>query len=505
MCALILIVSGGTTVKYLALVAACLLAFSLASPASAEDPTVAPTFTWPDVTSFNPDAHPYQVTVEGEGDYPYRLVTNGTALTITGPGVYAVPFAGSSTESTNGVRVYHCTDAGCGQPVATSPSLHLVRGFDVRWNAYDQYPVRPDDTLDLEYTLGPFVPGTTLRWYVVPAGADPADVLASGDVTEPASTGTATVTVPSSARDRQRFDVVLRAEFDGDAYGHLVGDSDRTRLITDTRAPRVRIKPDDEAFYPVAGLDDWGIPSTLEYGFHVNEEVEATLTFTGPDGVIVERQTGWDLGPSDGGGEWRGIDRHRVVYPEGQYEIRLDVVDAVGNAATASATVYLSHATEHPHRVTKIVTAASTLVDRSVGSCSSLTMPSSHGWKGSIGYASQSRCARTSDGNITTLHRIYLRDSFMDNYQMKVYYSGASARSRPGSRIASGFLTKQGTVTETNVSAPGARWNILPQVSPYVRTDARGRHYVLWVMGTGGGNRYDVRSFKYKLRYVTFT
>jgi hypothetical protein len=496
-------------VKYLALVAACLLAVGLASPATAGDTTDAagatPTFTWPEVTSFNPGVYTYTVVVSGEGNYPYQLRAGDGWVQVPGPGAYDVPRGWAYDE----VQAYHCGETTCDE-VSASPPLTLVSSLRPSWDYEDQWFVAaPGASRTLRYALRPAVPGTTLRWLLAPAGRGIDGAVASGTVADAGATGTVTIQVPGDAPDATRYEVFLQATLDGERYGHLVGDSDPAVATTDDRAPQVRIKLEKDTIYPLAGLRDWGIgyEEWLRFQLGSSEDTHGTLTFTGPDGTVVDRRTvSLDAYSFPGSNTWVPI-KHHEVYPEGSYELRLEVTDEVGHPASATATVYVSHARLRGHKETKIVPAARTLVDRAVGSCSSLTIPSSHHWKGSIGYASESRCDRAADGNVTTLHRVFLPDSFRHYYSLKVYYSGAAAQGRPGSRIAAGFVNRKGKVTVTNVSSPRAKWNVLPQenIAPYVRTDDRGRHYVLWAMGTGGGNQYDVRSFRYRIGYRTLS
>jgi hypothetical protein len=341
--------SGGSIVKYLALVAACLLTVTLAAPAVADD-LATPTFTWPEVTSFNPDVHSYEVTVSGEGDYPYRLSSDGGWVEVTGPGTYSVEFGGPSQAR---VRAVRCVDT-C-EPIAESPVLTIVRGVNASWEYDDSWlAVAPGGSRTLRYKLYQDVPGTILQWYVVPAGDDPSAAVTSGDVSDPAVKGTVTIQVPADARHGDKYEVLLHAELDGDAYGHLTSDAQPAAATIDGEAPELRIKLDDDVIYPVADLDDWGLkdyPSHLEYQLFSTERVTGTLTFTGPGGVVAERRTGLDFGPSGVYENWYGEGRHHTVYPEGRYEIRLDVADEAGNAATTSATVYLSHAKQRPVRV----------------------------------------------------------------------------------------------------------------------------------------------------------
>lgn len=491
--------------KYLALVAACLLAVTLGAPAVADD-TATPTFTWPTVTSFNPDVYTYEVTVSGEGDYPYLLMSDGGSVHVPGPGTYA--FTGFRT--LDQVRAYRCVDGVCDEQVAESPALTAARRLWPTWDSDDsRLTIAPGGSRAIGYQLSPVVPGTTLRWYVVPAGGDMSTAVASGEVSGPTARGTVTVPFPADVQDKEKYDVLLRAELVGETYGSLAGDAQPAVATIDGQAPKLRIDQDTDAIYPVADLDDWdprGHPSHLEYTVFSNEPVTGTYTVTGPGGVVVERRTGVDFGPYQIYEYWYGEGRRHRVYPEGRYEIRYDVVDEAGNPASVSTTVYLSHAKRHVKWRTRTVSAAKTLVDRSVGACSSLTFPSSRRWKGSIGYAAGSRCARVADSNITTLHRLYLPKSFLGSYQLKLYFYGAAATSKPGSAIASGWLSRKGEIEATHVARGSrARWNILPQDNPDVFRDQRGRSYVLWALGTSGANRYDVKSFKYRLRYVTFS
>lgn len=500
--------------KYLALVAACLLTVALgaplAGPAVADDgadPAPAtPTFSWPDVTAFNPAAYTYQVVVSGEGAYPYRVQTSGgRTFDVAGPGTYDVPIGPGEAL----VHVYHCDPAGCDE-VATSPDLLVVDRLNLNIGYGDSLVVAaPGTSHPVRYTLSPVLPGTVLHWSVVPRAGGSSSVE-SGDVTAPTGSGTVTVQAPPDGQGEEVFDLRLSATLDGGVYGHLSTEAGQAYLRIDDRAPKATIKVPHDTFYPLADMGDWGvgIPDHVEYTIRADEDVTGTRTIFGPDGTVVEKLDGLRL---SGGGiddeRWYGRDREWVVYPEGRYEIRYDLTDQAGHTVSASTSVYLSHAVRHAHRTRKTVPAARTVVDRFVGSCNSLSVPSSHGWTGSVGYASLARCKSADGDNVTTLNRLYLPSSFTDSYGLKVYYDGAAARGAAGSRIAAGFVDRRGKVTDTNVTAPGARWNILPQVNiePYVRKDDHGRHYVLWVMGTAGGNRYDVRSIRYDLRYRTFS
>ncbi|MEZ5091926.1 hypothetical protein [Nocardioides sp.] len=186
--------------------------------------------------------------------------------------------------------------------------------------------------------------------------------------------------------------------------------------------------------------------------------------------------------------------------PAGRYVVSATATDPAGSVATADMTVVLSRAKLRfgDKTVTRLPTK--TIVGRSVGRCSSLRTPSSHGWRGSQGYYSRSRCASSANHADVVLgqHAIWLPRAVHDDYHyLTVWLYGGKAKGARSAYMILTNLDKRGRVYGSEQLSASLGWHRgQPVYGPEVVRKASGRPYLSWVTGLAQGSRYDVKKFK---------
>jgi hypothetical protein len=190
---------------------------------------------------------------------------------------------------------------------------------------------------------------------------------------------------------------------------------------------------------------------------------------------------------------WNGRDDDGARVPAGSYTVRVRVVDNLGNVAFSPiATVTVSD--KRLVTVTKAVTVTpkASMVKGVTGSCSARRTPSSHGWAGSTGYLSNTRCRTTFKASIVwTLNKTKLASAVTYHWVRLGWYGGPTKAATHDHAIAS-FYRTDGTAVGwySSVDVMTAQYIPSAKGSAVVKGG-----YVLWGFQADRGNRYDVKSF----------
>lgn len=335
----------------------------------------------------------------------------------------------------------------------------------------------------------------------VPVATAPT-VHAEGETGSPA--GTFDVTLTSEGLTTGAYELVgtvtvTASDGSGDYTGplHSILDSGKSPTITvDVDAPDGTVSLSRPYFRR---------NSSGEY-----DPVSVTSTGTGTDyryfSVVDAAGTEVNFRPiySYTAGTWsdlyNGRDSDGLLLPVGSYTLR--IVDAARNVGP-SVSFKVQQLVLRTY--TRTVSATSSRISSSVGRCSTLRSPSSHGWSGSLGYYANTRCRSTATSATTVLtrHRASLPSaaSYVD---VRIDTSGGASR---------GYGTSVGALVYEPASAtadPAAVVRLSRTVGSHagdrvaaskVVRSASGKKWVHWDAGTASFNHYDVKSFTLTVRY----
>jgi hypothetical protein len=197
---------------------------------------------------------------------------------------------------------------------------------------------------------------------------------------------------------------------------------------------------------------------------------------------------------------WDGRDASNHVVPAGVY-----TVFAIGSGSDVSpftTTITVSTKKLVLKTFTRTVTAASTLIDRFVGKCSTLRKPSKRGWKGSLGYYSNTKCKSRlfNKAGVLAVHalRVPLAEKYVD---VRVNLYGGAAKANKKSRGILLYLDK----TQQNAYRSAVASSKLGIHRGKVRAGANmvasnGRF--VWSFSTAAPkSKYDVKNFTVVVRY----
>lgn len=194
--------------------------------------------------------------------------------------------------------------------------------------------------------------------------------------------------------------------------------------------------------------------------------------------------------------------------PAGRYQLTARLPDRFGRIVDVDlGDFWIRHL--ETRRAIDVLPAADIRTDRysMIGRCSSVTAPGPHGWAGSIGLLSKSRCRSglgTADWAFQTLGT-NLRAALLDRVvRMRVDGYGAPARAGSrGSIVMAVDLARSGPVwRRTTVLGAGLGWHIgqLREVAPRY-----GIHLnKLTQARVTDGNRYDLQYVRYVYDYRTW-
>jgi hypothetical protein len=182
-----------------------------------------------------------------------------------------------------------------------------------------------------------------------------------------------------------------------------------------------------------------------------------------------------------------------------------DVTDASA-WRSAPLTISLQHLVTRTW--TKTVSAARSRWDSFVGRCSTLRKPALRGWKGSLGFYSNTKCRKTAEKSaVATVHQIVLpavpRPGRYSTFRISAY--GGAARKKPRSRAYLVYLAANDTTDV--VAAPSLGRKVGKHAGPTVaasiiRAGVGESRTFRWGAMVQSGNRYDVKSFTVTVTYT---
>ncbi|MEI5672077.1 MULTISPECIES: hypothetical protein [unclassified Nocardioides] len=473
-------------------------------PASAAGPVV----SWPAITAFNPAQTSYDVTVtDGEGEGVLLAWWAGTPTPVATSGTTEIEF---STPGTGPVLLTRCPSAettweGYCTPVSESPVLQvydrfLVDGFDV---LPDNGPVAAGPA-KARIAVNPAPPaGTTATWSLVDDAVTPARTLSSGSTALVPEAGTGLLrtsfTVPAGVRPG-RYQLLITVVADTEAFGHLEGTSVvGLTVLVDTVAPTLRVHSSSDVVYPYR--DRYGDQAVID--FSASESGTRTLEVLDSRKRVIHRS-----GPAevwDGQREsvrWNGYVAGGRMAPEGSYTMRLSLVDPAGNTTSTTRPVRVSHLQRKVVTYRRTVSASASLVNKSVGRCSTLARKS----RGALLFASQARCRDEAQSVVATNHGIYVPRALTANgyRSLRITLRGGAASAARDDYLVMGYLRGKRFMNRREFHGGSVhRGSRVTSPSRYVFDRTKDKPYVLWSTGLTSGSRYLVRSFTVELTYET--
>ncbi len=228
------------------------------------------------------------------------------------------------------------------------------------------------------------------------------------------------------------------------------------------------------------------------------------------DAVRTEDRT--DTTPGEATFVWDGRADDARLVPPGQYRFRVTPHDQAGNPGTPRlgdpvtvSTARLVHKTWSTSR-----TARATLVASSIGRCSRIRRPASHGWAGSLGLQSAIRCKGTAAARrASTTHEMTLPAlpkhpdiargaSRYDTISVTTYGGSSHKRARHTATLR--YLTAHGSAAATRVLPAdiGYHAGVVENAAALVGRDRAFR----WSTYVVNGQRYDLRNFIVTVEYT---
>lgn len=488
--------------KYLALVAACLLTIGLASPATADETPDPVQVTFPDVTVLNPDHTPYVIDVHDPEPERGDLVAfwNDQRLTLPHEGSATVPLTAADAPAV-AIKVYRCPSEGDGTCTYTGAGevVILVTGI---------FPSL-DTTVD---TLGPasllpVMVSTTyldtdravqLEWSVTDTRTGAVVTTGSSDwvPNDPRpAIGIPAGTPTTSAR------VAVHVVSDTEEFGRLEGATERVYAI-DARPPLMETELEGDVVFPARDGYLDAITLRVKRQSDLNRLLVEAID---RDGVARTIYNGW--APRNDPIELDGHVGRRKELPAGRYTLRLTGFDEVGNATPTSDEYSIRVDDRRRVKKTfhKTIPASRTLADSYVGACSHLGSAAGRGWKGSLGLYSGAPCAKKNGSVVLTLHGLRLPASVDGEYPDWIQFSmfGGAARGARSAYVVSGWRDARDDsfLGRRQFDGKLGRHTIYTPSSQEVVRNIDGRAWIFWQLGLAAGSRYDVKSFTIRTTY----
>lgn len=267
------------------------------------------------------------------------------------------------------------------------------------------------------------------------------------------------------------------------------------------------IAPANAAAPDITGLS--ASPSTI-YPLinNANRPGSTTITITGDASTVADLEirdsTDTKVRDINPAGQnqvaWDGRNNSAAVVAAGTYTIV-----AIGAGSVVSpfdTTVTVSTKKLVLKSFTKTVTAAGSLVDKFVGKCSTLRKPSKRGWKGSLGYYSNTKCSNRSflKAGVLGVHALRLpaAESYAD---VRVNLYGGAAKANKKSRGVLLYLDKTlENATGTVKVSPklGNHNGLVRSAANLVASNGR----FIWSFSTAAPkSKYDVKNFTVVAHY----
>ncbi|MBZ5741037.1 hypothetical protein [Nocardioides mangrovi] len=486
-------------VRSVLLAAAVALAGLAVVPAAHADDTdlsaiPAPTVTWPDQTNIGGDNPPYVIHVEdtddpAAADTQLGVGTDGLSRWIDSHGDTTLTL---NTDYDGPLHIYRCAgwSSECVDTGVASPPVSIHGAFNLDLDVPDHLLGGSDDVLGVVVRGAP-AGAYRFDWWIEESpsvGGSQIPVELTG---EPA-TGSVSADVADLPEGTYHLIGRLRKHYDG--YGDAFSLETRVQFQIDRTAPSV---PDvvlsTDVIYPERdGYLDTTRLTARSSENHLHFEV------LDRSGAVVYRST---EGFAKLFRSWRGVADDGTALEPGKYAVRLVVVDKAGNVATGRvATVAIREGRMVTRTKTFSVSAAGSMIDQSVGACSELRRPGSRGWQGSLGYATNVTCNRSTRQSIAlSVHRMRL-PAAVSYTKLALGAYGGAASSVPTSRLRLElFDPERGPQGAWANHGLGWHWLHSGRATHYLY----GRHanLVYWRAYTGAGASYDIRTFSIRLTY----
>jgi hypothetical protein len=292
----------------------------------------------------------------------------------------------------------------------------------------------------------------------------------------------------SGVTQNKIYALVMNLSYDDPDYGHL-SKTLSWRFRIDTIAPaQATLSISEPWVYPFR--DNYLDQTTLLWKHPFTEKSTFLIRITGPEDQVVRewRTTG------SGDVDWHGTDKDGHLVLGGVYTASVTVTDVAGNAlppVTGAISVVRKKTELRSFKHT--YTAAGSLADTFVGSCSVLKKPSNRGWAGSLGYYSNEKCTSTTEKSVvSTVHEARLPTAIEYRHVRVSVYGGASKRST-------------NHIAYVNYWGRDHDWSdpvmLLPSTGNHAGATVNGANYVfddrylVWGVFNVKGSHYDVKSF----------
>ena len=280
-----------------------------------------------------------------------------------------------------------------------------------------------------------------------------------------------------------------------------------------------------DATAPEVGAPTVSTPTLMPYGDGHLDSVDVTVPVSGDPrlqtvrlevldqaGAVVHTFPTQQGGPGSFTFRWFGTGPGGTTAAPGTYSFRARATDALenGSAWTRGGSVTLDDSRLVSHTWRRVVSATGSRIGASVGGCSTLRVPSTHAWRGSLGLLSgqrtarRCRTARASDLLVSTLHSLRLPALALpagpDRYDtVEVQAYGGAARGRPGSTAVLRYLNARGAVGSARLmgSYVGYHEGYVRNATGLVRPDGTFR----WGTYATSRRQYDVKQFLVTVTY----
>lgn len=467
-----------------------------AEPTPTAEPVPAGAVTFPESTRVNPDREPYVVEVDAPAFDEVRVMAGWR--TTTAPPVGPVTVALPDGQVTVAVR--GCTSEGA-CTLLGSRDLEVRRELGLRLHYWSGQRVGPRAPVSMGFDTPREDRTGQAAWTL----SDSSDVVvASGSVgylPDPADARGVLLPldVPTSVPDGE-YRIDVDAVDDQEDFGELRTGS-TTTITWDTRV-RARLVADRDHFYPVRDkhLDATAIRLQAQELFS-----DGRIEVLAPGGEVVRTlRSGIASESTTVITRWDGLDDAGAMVPAGTYTVRAQLVDLAGNEGTVTTQVTVGHERLVEVSWKQTFRAADTVIDRTVGRCSTYRTPSTRRDRGSFQLASQTRCQRPAQSHAITLSGIYLPVSIGNDYRgVSVQMRGGPSRGARGAYVVFGFLEKGNRFDARTVlrGTYGKQKSVKPtNRKTVVRPDETGRRALYWQAGLSEGSRWDVESYTVRAR-----
>ncbi len=472
-----------------------------ASPAEADFDLAV---TWPAATTINPSTATYTLQISDVGG-PGDLMAEwqGEPQAIPHAGTHNFAF---NTDGTGVITILRC-NPDCVPAGVESPILVVYRALQVNPGAtWTPAPVGGSANVTVQVVPDLGTATATVDWSLLETVTPGSNVLATGSasVAQLANGDLPFTVTPPTDLPEGTYGLMVSVQATVSGLGVLSGTLTEPAALIVDNPPTVTVETTETLFYPF--IDRY--LDRLHYRFMVSEPATVSLRVIDATGSrvrgLVTRSVAADTWIDE---VWNGRDRRNRYLPAGVFRVVARATDTAGNVVEMiSPEVTTSNAKLKMLTSTKTYTAKKTLNDKFVGACSSLVSPSSHGWSGSLGYYSQTRCKRmTNNASVVVgAHAWWIPEAVSGKYgKLKISAYGGGARGTRSAYAVMGYIRASDNEFLNRVQFPaGVGWHAgqSASVAPFVRFDA-GRPFVVWNVGLTQGSRYDVKSFKVQIGY----